>query len=221
MKRGLYSGQFGCFYIEPRNEPGAYDEEIFLTLHDWNAYMGAATDASMDASYDYSTINDRMLGHGTPIQVKQNQRVIFRIVNASATVTHWMGLACHEMTVVAMDGNPVPVPSRVTALRLAPAERADVVIEMNNPGAWIFGETRQDIRKAGMGIVIEYAGQQGEPKWIGAPEVLWDYRPFAHPEVAAIQPDQQFPSSLNPDSAGTVTLITGPLTASHIRRPTQ
>ena len=70
--------------------------------------MGAATDASMDASYDYSTINDRMLGHGTPIQVKQNQRVIFRIVNASATVTHWIGLAGHEMTVVAMDGNPVP-----------------------------------------------------------------------------------------------------------------
>lgn len=123
LKRGLYTGQFGCFYIEPKNEPGAYDQEIFLTLHDWNAYMGAATDASMDASYDSSTINDRMLGHGTPIQIKQNQRVIFRIVNASATVTRWLGLAGHEMIVVATDGNPVPVPSPVTALRLAPAEQ--------------------------------------------------------------------------------------------------
>ncbi|MFY9937685.1 MAG: multicopper oxidase family protein [Silvibacterium sp.] len=193
LKRGLYSGQFGCFYIEPKNEPGAYDQEIFLTLHDWNAYMGAATDASMDASYDYSTINDRMLGHGIPIRVKQNQRVIFRIVNASATVTHWLALAGHEMTLVAMDGNPVPNPINVTALRLAPAERADVVVEMKNPGVWILGETRDDIRKAGMGIVIEYAAQQGEPKWIDPPEVLWEYRPFAHQEAAAIQPDHQIP----------------------------
>ena len=193
LKRGLYSGQFGCFYIEPKDESGAYDKEVFLTLHDWNAYMGAATDASMDASYDYSTINDRMLGHATPIQVKQNQRVIFRMVNASATVTHWLGIAGHEMTVVAMDGNPVPAPSRVTALRLAPAERADVIVEMNNPGVWIFGETREDIRKAGMGIVIEYAGRQSEPKWIDAPEVLWDYRPFAHSEASPIQPDHQIP----------------------------
>jgi FtsP/CotA-like multicopper oxidase with cupredoxin domain len=97
------------------------------------------------------------------------------------------------MTVVAMDGNPVPNPINVTALRLAPAERADVVVEMKNPGVWILGETRDDIRKAGMGIVIEYAAQQGEPKWIDPPEVLWEYRPFAHQEAAAIQPDHQIP----------------------------
>jgi FtsP/CotA-like multicopper oxidase with cupredoxin domain len=193
LKRGLYSGQFGCFYIEPKDEPGAFDQEAFLTLHDWNAYMGAATDASMDASYDYSTINDRMLGHAPPIQVKQNQRVVFRIVNASATMTHWLGLAGHEMTVMAMDGNPVPIPTRVSALRLAPAERADVVVEMNNPGVWIFGETREDFRKAGMGIVIEYAGRESEPKWVDAREVLWDYRPFAHSEASTIEPDHQIP----------------------------
>ena len=193
FKRGLYTGQFGCFYIEPKNEPGAYDQEIFLTLHDWNAYMGAATDASMDASYDYSTINDRVLGAEAPLQVRQNQRVIFRIVNASATVTHWLALAGHEMTLVSMDGNSVPIPARITALRLAPAERADVVVEMKNPGVWILGETREDIRKAGMGIVVEYAGQQGEPKWIDPPEVLWSYRPFAHSEPVTVQPDHQIP----------------------------
>jgi FtsP/CotA-like multicopper oxidase with cupredoxin domain len=193
LKRGLYSGQFGCFYIEPKNEPGAYDQEVFLTLHDWNAYMGLANDASMDASYDYSTINDRLLGAGAPIQVKQNQRVIFRIVNASATVTHWLALAGHQMTVVALDGNPVPVPAAVKALRLAPAERADVIVEMNQPGVWVLGETRDDIRKSGMGIVIEYAGQQGQPKWIDPPEVMWDYRPFAHREPVSTEPDQRVP----------------------------
>lgn len=189
LKRGLYSGQFGCFYIEPKSEPGAFDREVFLTLHDWNAYMGAASDASMDASYDYATINDRMLGHGTPIQVKSKERVVFRIVNASATVTHWLSLAGHPMTVVAMDGNPVPKPALVSALRLAPAERADVIVEMNNPGVWIMGETRADLRKAGMGIVIEYAGALGEPKWVEPTETLWDYAAFAQPSGLAAQPD--------------------------------
>jgi FtsP/CotA-like multicopper oxidase with cupredoxin domain len=193
LKRSSFTGQFGCFYIEPKNEPGAYDQEIFLTLHDWNAYMGAATDASMDATYEHATINDRVLGAGAPIQVKQGQRVLFRIVNASATVTHWLALAGHSMTVIALDGNPVPVPARVSAIRLAPAERAEVIVEMNQPGVWVLGETRADIRKSGMGIVIEYAGQQGEPRWVEPPETLWDYRTFAHSEPASAQPDQRVP----------------------------
>jgi len=40
LKRATYSGQFGCFYIEPKNNAGSYDQEIFLTVHDWNAWIG-------------------------------------------------------------------------------------------------------------------------------------------------------------------------------------
>jgi FtsP/CotA-like multicopper oxidase with cupredoxin domain len=193
LKKAAYTGQFGCFYIEPKNEPGAYDQEVFLTLHDWNAYMGGGGDASMDALYDDSTINGHKLGHGDPIRVKQNQRVLFRILNASATMTHWLALAGHEVNVIAMDGNPVPVPSKARAVRLAPAERIDLLIEMNNPGQWVLGETREDFRKAGMGIVVEYENQQGEAKWIDPPEVLWDYRPFANPSATLYEPDERIP----------------------------
>jgi FtsP/CotA-like multicopper oxidase with cupredoxin domain len=193
LKKAAYTGQFGCFYVEPKNESGAYDQEVFLTLHDWNAYMGGGGDSSMDALYDYSTINDRMLGHADPIRVKQNQRVLFRVLNASATMTHWIALAGHEFTVTAMDGNPVPVQSKVHAVRLAPAERIDLLVETNNPGQWILGETREDFRKAGMGIVVEYENQQGEAQWIGPPEVLWDYRPFANASAATQEPDERIP----------------------------
>ncbi len=192
LKRGAYTGQFGCFYIEPKNDPGAYDEEIFLTLHDWNAYMGGAADSSMDALYDYATIGDRMLGHGEPIRVRTGQRVLFHALNASATVTHWLAVAGHDLKVVAMDGNPVPVEANVKAVRLAPAERIDFLVEMNTPGVWVLGETRAEIRKIGMGIVVEYAGQQGEPKWIDPPETMWDYRPFAKSDAAA-EPDVRIP----------------------------
>jgi hypothetical protein len=31
-------------------------------------------------------------------------------------------------------------------------ERADVIVEMNNPGVWLFGSTDDDDRNMGMGI---------------------------------------------------------------------
>jgi len=134
LKQGTYTGQFGCFYIEPKADSGAYDQELFLTLHDWNAYMGGGGDSSMDVFYDYSTINDRMLGAADPIRVRPGQRVLLHLLNASATATHWLALAGHEFSVLSLDGNPVPVQGKVRALRLAPAERIDAVVEMNRPG---------------------------------------------------------------------------------------
>jgi FtsP/CotA-like multicopper oxidase with cupredoxin domain len=193
LKRATYTGQFGCFYVEPRNDPGAYDQEIFLTLHDWNAYRGASGDSSMEAAYEYATIDGRMLGFGDPLRVRQGQRVLLRLLNASASMIHWLALAGHELTVVAMDGNPVPAPAAVHAVRLAPAERIDVVVTMNRPGVWILGETREQMRKMGMGIVFEYAGQQGKPSWIEPPETLWDYLPFATAQPAARKPDEVIP----------------------------
>jgi len=193
LKRGAYTGQFGCFYIELKNEAGAYDQEIFLTLHDWNAYLVAGSDSSMDAGYAYSTIDDRMLGFGDPLKVREGQRVLIHVLNASASLIHWLALAGHELMVVAMDGNPVPTPSPVPAIRLGPAERLDVVVTMNHPGIWILGETRDEMRKIGMGIVVEYANQQGKPRWIDPPEVSWDYRRFAKPQAMIREPDQIIP----------------------------
>jgi FtsP/CotA-like multicopper oxidase with cupredoxin domain len=179
LRVSTYSGQFGCFYIEPKEDPGAYDQEIFLTLHDWNAYMALCGDSSLEAAYEYGTIDGRMLGFGDPIRVREGQRVLLHVLNASASLIHWLALAGHEMTVVGMDGNPVPTPFAMRAIRLGPAERIDVMISMNQPGVWVLGETRAQLRKTGMGIVVEYANQQGKPKWIEPPETVWDYRAFA------------------------------------------
>ena len=193
LKRGTYTGQFGCFYIEPKNDAGAYDQEIFLTLHDWSAYLAGGGDSSMDAAYDYSTINDRMLGYADPIKVREGQRILVHVLNASASMIHWLALSRHEMTVVALDGNPVPKPSLVSAVRLGSAERVDVVVTMNRPGIWILGETREPMRKAGLGVVIEYANQEGKPVWVDPPETLWDYARFANPIAGVRRPDQVIP----------------------------
>src|SRR5215831_8266405 len=33
LSRGVYSGQFAFVYVEPRRNPGRYDQEIFLSTH--------------------------------------------------------------------------------------------------------------------------------------------------------------------------------------------
>lgn len=147
----------------------------------------------MEAAYDYGTVDDRMLTFGEPVKVREGQRLLLHILNASASMIHWVALAGHEMTVVAMDGNPVPSPRPAHAVRLGPAERIDTVVQMNQPGVWIFGETRDRLRKVGMGKVFEYANQQSAPKWVEPPETLWDYLPFASADAAKHQPDEIIP----------------------------
>ncbi|HEX4758552.1 MAG TPA: multicopper oxidase domain-containing protein [Terracidiphilus sp.] len=136
---------------------------------------------SLDVGYKRFSINDKALGHGEPIRVKQGQRVLFRVLNASATIHRRIGLAGHKFRVIAMDGNPVVNPVEVEALELGPAERIDAVVSMNNPGIWALGTTDDHDRNAGMGIVIEYADQSGKPRWIPPNAQKWDYTLFGKP----------------------------------------
>src|SRR5262245_24013860 len=41
LHRGSYTGQFGFLVVEGRNDPGGYDQEIFLALRDWEPYFTA------------------------------------------------------------------------------------------------------------------------------------------------------------------------------------
>lgn len=183
MKRGGYTGQYGVLYIEPKNDPGNYDAEIFLSLHGWDAFLSTMgdEDGSLEVAYDSHSINSRALGHGDPIRVQEGQKIIFRIVNASATLVHRIAFSGHSFTVVGLDGNPVPVPHSVDVLELGPAERADVVVTMNKPGVWILGEMDNKIRAAGLGVVVEYANQSGSPQWLAPADTPWDYTLFGRP----------------------------------------
>lgn len=179
LSRGQYTGQHGFLWIEPRENPARYDAEFYLALHDWRGQLLGSGDGSMNPAYDVSTINGRVLGFGEPLRVKAGQRMLLHILNSSATDCHWVALAGHQFTVVALDGNPVPNPCKVPMLSLAPAERVDAIVELNNPGVWILGEVREHIKKAGMGIVVEYADKTGDPQWQQPEELVWDYLQFA------------------------------------------
>jgi FtsP/CotA-like multicopper oxidase with cupredoxin domain len=48
LSRGQYSGQVGPVYIEPKNNPGRYDQEIFLILKEFGPTFSRGGDMNMD-----------------------------------------------------------------------------------------------------------------------------------------------------------------------------
>jgi FtsP/CotA-like multicopper oxidase with cupredoxin domain len=187
LKKAAYTGQHGFVYVEPKQDAGQYDQEAFLALHDWNGHLLGSSDGSMSAAYDVSTINGRTLGFGEPLRVKAGQRLMLHVLNTSATDPHWLAFSGHEFKVVALDGNAVPRQQTVRMLRLSPAERVSAIVEMNHPGVWVLGEVRKHIQAAGMGLVVEYQGQTGQPQWVQPEELVWDYGLFAETGSASSQ----------------------------------
>lgn len=219
LNRGTYTGQAGPVYIEPRQNPGAYDREVFLVLKEFAPTFSRGGDMAMDVlagaplkalqqmgeaadkkarvktkgfevGYELFAINGRMLGHGDPIRVKQGERVLFHVLNASATEIRSLALPGHVFRVVALDGNPVPTPTDVPVLWLGTAERISALVEMNHPGVWVMGDLADDDRRHGMGIVVEYAGEKGKPQWIAPRPFHWDYTRFGNSNTTPVPPDE-------------------------------
>ncbi len=193
LKYGLYSGQFGMLLVEGQAGPVHFDQEQFLALYDWEPYYAAGDDGALMVHYVSSSINGRLLGHDAPIQVREGQRVLFNILNASATQTHWLSLPGHQFQVLALDGFPVATEAKVETLRLGPGERISALVVMNAPGVWILGEARSGFRNAGMGTIIEYAGRNGKPQFTPPARLAWDYRAFADPVPVIHKPDVSIP----------------------------
>lgn len=198
---GTYTGQFGFLLVEGKDEPGHYDQELFLAVHHWEPSFVPMVEkmqaqsannpknAGSDVGYKYATINQQRLGAGEPIRVKQGQRVLMRILNASATENIVIALPGHKFKVIAMDGNPVPNPREVPVLAIAAAERIDAIVEMNSPGVWILGSTLAESRAMGLGVAVEYAGQKGTPVWKDPEDTYWDYTQFGSDRPAE-KPDE-------------------------------
>jgi FtsP/CotA-like multicopper oxidase with cupredoxin domain len=219
LNRGTYTGQAGPVYIEPRHNPGAYDREVFLVLKEFAPTLSRGGDMEMatlpdvslaelqrigrradadahektkgfEVGYELFCINGKMLGQGEPVRVRRGERVLFHVLNASATEIRSLALPGHAFTVVALDGNPVPTPASVPLLWIGTAERVSAIVEMNHPGVWVMGDLADDDRKRGMGIVVEYAGRRGPPQWVKPRPYRWDYTRFGAAGPSTGAPDE-------------------------------
>ena len=200
LHRGSYTGQFGFLVVEAAREPGSYDQELFLALRDWEPFFTSQfmdTDEQnqkwpqperpamldtrpngLEVGATIYSINDKALGAGEPIRVRQGQRVLMHLLNASAIENRSIALPGHQFHVLALDGNPVPAPNAVEQVFIGPGERVDAYVEMNQPGVWIMGAPEDDIRNGGLGIVVEYANQRRQPQWVAPAKPSWDYTLF-------------------------------------------
>jgi len=206
LRKGTYTGQFGLFIVDAGDDPGAYDQDVPLLLHEWEPRLSSS--GPMDVEYRIGSINGRMLGFGEPIRVRESQRVRFRIVNASATALHRIALPGHTFEVVALDGNTVPTPATARIIDVGPGERVDAVVTMNNPGVWVLGDVNDAQRTSGTGIVIEYAGRQGEPRWAPIGPFAWNLAAFAS-RGAAPDPDERLSFVFRQRDDGLHWLING------------
>ena len=219
LNRGTYTGQAGPVYIEPKDNPGAYDREIFLVMKEFAPAFSRGGDMAIDVlagapiealrqigraadeeaqektkgfevGYELFGINGRMLGHGEPVRVEAGEHVLLHVLNASATEIRSLALPGHLFRIFALDGNPVPTHVDVPVLWLGSAERVSALVEMKHPGVWVMGDLGDDDRRHGMGIVVEYAAEKGKPQWIKPKPFRWDYTRFGEANGTPALPDE-------------------------------
>ena len=159
---GFARGLFGLIVVEdPKDEPA--DAEFALVFHDvpklstmQSAMMGTSGAPMIDpigspemtemkpddkmgdeVSYIAHCISGRSYPDTQRLSVKVGQRVRLRILNANPTQTRYVRLAGHRLTVTHSDGNHLPRPIEVDALRIGVGERYDAWFEVTQPGAWL------------------------------------------------------------------------------------
>ena len=170
-----------------------------------------------EVGYSAFTINGRMLGHGDPLRVKSGERVLFHILNGSATEIRSLALPGHTFEVIALDGNPVPTRAKVPVLWLGTAERISALVTMNHPGVWIFGDLADDDRHHGMGVVVEYTNQKSKPAWTPPLPFKWNYTRFGRNSgsAAALARHSSSPADPTPPPDETIDMLFAKQNAAH------
>lgn len=214
-------GLYGVFIVEPHDQP-EYDVDEVIVIDEWSSMMGSmGMDPSemdhgghgghggnnhmqsegmthlemMNMMYDTAVINGKAVPAIEPIEVEEGNKIKLRFLNAGL-FTQVVSIPGHSFTITHYDGQEVNGPGSIsnTAFRIAPAERYEVEIEMDQPGAWgieVFAEENQENLQAWIPIV--YAGFEdrelethtfsnffdmtsyGEPKEISLGDITKDY----------------------------------------------
>jgi FtsP/CotA-like multicopper oxidase with cupredoxin domain len=134
----LNRGMSGALIILPRKPEPPVDQDIVLLLQEWDsqfAQQGQPGNPRNIYHADFFTINGKSFPE-TPVITAQIGDVLrFRIINAGGQL-HAMHLHGHTMLVTHKDGIPLPEPIEMDTIAVAPGERVDFLVRVNNPGEW-------------------------------------------------------------------------------------
>ena len=179
---GSARGLFGMFIVDhPAEEPA--DREYALVFHDvpdWRSFdaalrgvssapmtepmsavhatLGTSPRARMgdEIAYVAHRINGAGYPHGAKYPVRVGERARLRVLNASPTQTRYVALAGHQLLVTHADGNSLPQPVTVDALRVGAGERYDATVEFRAPGAFLLQGVSSDPMEMRQQAVLFY-----------------------------------------------------------------
>ncbi|MEL6289139.1 MAG: multicopper oxidase family protein [Pseudomonadota bacterium] len=130
----LARGLAGAFIVTEDNPPPV-DRDVVLVFDDWRIREDTQIDgASFGAFHDLShagRLGNVLTLNGAfsyDLDVRAGDRLRLRLLNASTARVLRIALPGHRLRVVALDGAPV-TPFDAEDIRLAPAQRCDVVVD--------------------------------------------------------------------------------------------
>ncbi|MGD9882855.1 MAG: multicopper oxidase family protein [Reyranella sp.] len=110
-----------------------------------------------DVTYDAYLANDRTFADPEIFNVEPGANVRLRLLNGSASSNFMVEFGGIEVTLLTVDGNPV-APLKLTALPLAIAQRADVLLRMPNDKRAVPIVARGEGRMLQTGVILRPGG---------------------------------------------------------------
>jgi plastocyanin len=118
-------------------------------------------------TYNTFVINGKAFPDTPVFPVREGEVVRFRIINAGSFVHTWHPHG-HTMEVITKDGYPLAGgPQKMDTLAIAPGERYDYVMRMDNPGLWMIHDqighytVNDNVHPGGMVACFAYHGFEG------------------------------------------------------------
>lgn len=147
-------GLYGAFIVEPKDQKDVTLDQMII-IDEWSSMgrdmsgmdHGASSNQDdtvphgeqMNEMYDTMIINGKAAPVIDTVNVSEGDTIKLRFLNAGL-FTQVISIPGHSFKVTHYDGQEVNEPELLSdvSLRIAPAERYDVEIIMNQPGAWGF-----------------------------------------------------------------------------------
>jgi len=161
-------GMWGPLIVDPK-KPSAKEKkvtkDVIMMMSAWQSVYGSTYGkGGGPADYsDFFSVNAKSFPYSQPVRVTQGDVVRFRMYGAGDE-THQMHLHGHDQLLSFKDGYPLPAPYYIDTAPVGPGERYDAIVNMNNPGLFIFHDhvdkhmSNNGAMLGGPVTIIEYDG---------------------------------------------------------------
>ena len=168
-------GEYGALIVSPA-DPSVdaafnYQYDMPIQLQEWLVRDGWTFPAMlMDGALpNFFTINGKSFPATPVLEMRVGERVRFRFIGSNNNFVHPMHIHGGPFTIIATDGNPVPVTALLQkdTVEVGPGERYDVIWEARLPGKWLLhchiphhttNDNREEQGGGGLTMIIEVSG---------------------------------------------------------------